>query len=389
MSRWRRSAVVLCAATVAAVGPLVPAQAQAQAVPECLGRPATIVGTEGPDEIRGTPARDVIVSLGGRDVISGLTGYDEVCAGTGNDTVSGRGNFTAFGEAGADTLTIEATEDDFSVVLLYGGAGNDTLRGLAEDTFASFDGGPGDDRLLGSPSDEDFTPGPGDDVVDGGPAGTGRNLVEYRDAAGPVRVSLRQGRATGEGSDTLSNIQDVVGSAYGDILEGDDRDNELRGSGSFPYGAPDVLFGHGGDDVLEGAGTLRGGDGADRLVFPCCGERIFDDTYDGGPGRRDTLDYLGNRNGAVRVDLPAGTATGVGNGNDTLTGVEDVNGTRYADTVIGGPGPNQLRGYNGDDTLVGGGGDDVLDGGVDTDSLDGGPGTDTCRGGEQRTSCEA
>lgn len=387
MRRFHRIVIVLCAVTVAAVAPLAPAEAQA--VPECSGRPATIVGTEGPDEIRGTPARDVIVSLGGRDVITGLTEYDEACAGAGNDTVSGSDNFTAFGEAGADTLTIEATEDDFSVVLLYGGAGNDTLRSVAQDTFARFDGGPGDDRLLGSPSEEDFVPGQGDDVVDGGPAGTGRNLVDYGQAAGPVSVSLRQGRATAEGTDTLSNIQDVIGSAYRDVIEGNDQDNELRGTGTFPYGEPDVLLGHRGDDLLEGAGTLRAGDGADRLIFPCCGEQIFDDTYDGGPGRRDTVDYLLNRNGGVRVDLSAGTATGVGNGDDTLIGIEDVNGTRYADTVTGGLESNQLRGYNGDDTLVGGGGDDVLDGGVDTDRLDGGPGTDTCRSGEQRVSCEA
>ena len=41
--------------------------AGAQDVPMCNGLPATIVGTEGPDNLVGTAGRDVIVGLGGNE----------------------------------------------------------------------------------------------------------------------------------------------------------------------------------------------------------------------------------------------------------------------------------------------------------------------------------
>lgn len=45
---------------------------------ECDGLVATIVGTEGDDELVGTDQQDVIVGLGGNDVISGGASNDVV-----------------------------------------------------------------------------------------------------------------------------------------------------------------------------------------------------------------------------------------------------------------------------------------------------------------------
>lgn len=53
----------------------------------CLGRVATIVGTQRADTLRGTRRRDVIVGRGGADRIFGLGAGDVVCAGPGNDLV--------------------------------------------------------------------------------------------------------------------------------------------------------------------------------------------------------------------------------------------------------------------------------------------------------------
>ena len=55
----------------------------------CLHRKATIVGTNGPDEIIGTPHRDVIAALGGRDKVRALGGPDVVCGGKGKDELFG------------------------------------------------------------------------------------------------------------------------------------------------------------------------------------------------------------------------------------------------------------------------------------------------------------
>lgn len=55
----------------------------------CLGHKATIVGTQGPDELVGTPHRDVIAALGGKDEVRGLGGADLICGGKGHDKLLG------------------------------------------------------------------------------------------------------------------------------------------------------------------------------------------------------------------------------------------------------------------------------------------------------------
>ena len=56
---------------------------------ECDGLVATIVGTEGADELTGTDEADVIVGLGGNDVIVAGAGHDVVCGGIGDDKIVG------------------------------------------------------------------------------------------------------------------------------------------------------------------------------------------------------------------------------------------------------------------------------------------------------------
>ena len=91
----------------------------------------------------------------------------------------------------------------------------------------------------------------------------------------------------------------------------------------------------------------------------------------------------------MTVDLVAGTANG--EGSDTLTGIEDVRGTFFADTLIGDAGPNQLSGGLRRDTLSGLDGDDVLIGGRGMDTGDGGDHVtaDVCISIETRANCES
>ena len=88
----------------------------ADAALNCFGRAATIVGTEGNDNLRGTSRADVIVGLGGSDVINGLGGVDRLCGQRGPDTVSGG--------PGSDKLSGGETSDQLS-----GGDGDDLLDG--------------------------------------------------------------------------------------------------------------------------------------------------------------------------------------------------------------------------------------------------------------------
>jgi Ca2+-binding RTX toxin-like protein len=75
--------------TLAALGFSGPASAAPASGYECRGVAATIVGTNGADEIEGTRKRDVIVALAGNDEIDGNGGNDLICAGAGRDDVDG------------------------------------------------------------------------------------------------------------------------------------------------------------------------------------------------------------------------------------------------------------------------------------------------------------
>jgi hypothetical protein len=82
----------------------------------CHGRVATMVGTDGPDELTGTAGADVIAGLNGNDAIGGLGGNDLICGGGGADSLFGSsGNDVLFGQGGNDRL--------------FGHSGNDTLNG--------------------------------------------------------------------------------------------------------------------------------------------------------------------------------------------------------------------------------------------------------------------
>jgi Ca2+-binding RTX toxin-like protein len=312
---WRALAVV--PSLVLVTGLLSPTTAAAS-TPRCFGEKATIVGTNHADVLKGTDHRDVIVGLGGDDTIKGGDRGDLVCAGKGDD-------------------------------VLKGGDGIDVLFGEG-----------GDDRLIGGPGFYNVTvPGPGNDFVNGGPAAfDSGDEVWFLDAANGVVVDLGAGTASGEGDDTISNVEWVIGSMNDDVLTGSDEEHEVF------YGVDgnDQISMLGGDDAMAGGlgdDQLDGGEGFDSLA-----ELVLAESY-GQP----------SVDGPLTVDLAAGTATGLG--SDTLTGVEGSNGSHGDDTMIGDGGDNDFTLLlEGDDTVDAGGGDDLVDGGDGADDLDGGPGID-------------
>jgi Ca2+-binding RTX toxin-like protein len=81
-----------------------------------------------------------------------------------------------------------------------------------------------------------------------------------------------------------------------------------------------------------------------------------DDTLDGGTGK-DFVSYFFSC-AAVTVSLTTGTATG--EGTDTIANVEDVEGSRQADSITGNAGPNVFWGASGDDTIDGSTGVDTV-----------------------------
>jgi|CXWL01.1.fsa_nt_gi Ca2+-binding RTX toxin-like protein len=246
----------------------------------------TLTGDAGDNALEGTPFDDTIYGLAGSDTLNGYAGNDHL-------------------EGGAD--------NDY----LYGDLGDDTLLG-----------GAGDDYLHG---------GEGNDILNGGAESKSGDYANYYSAIDSVIVNLSTGTATGgAGNDTLINMENIIGSAFADILIGDANSNGLNGSEG-----NDILYGGDGNDILSG------GKG--------------DDYLDGGIGR-DRVDYSGGTVGVI-VNLSAGTATD-GSGNDTLINIENIIGSANADTLTGDTYSNDLYGSAGDDILSGGEGDDYLDGGT-------------------------
>jgi Ca2+-binding RTX toxin-like protein len=263
-----------------------------------IGLPA-LLPTNGADVLFGFAAADTISLLGGDDQYDGLGGADNINGGAGADTLrGGSGADSLSGESGDDTLT--------------GGAGNDRL-------FAGF----GDDRGDG---------GSGNDLIKGGP-----------------------------GKDTL------LGGADNDTLGGSNRSDLLRGEAG-----NDLLLGSNGNDRLFGgaaADTLQGGSGRDTLDGGSGPDVII-----GGTGN-DLLSYADSSAG-VFVRLWAGDGTGGDAEGDTLSEIENLEGSAFADTLQGTNGANRLEGGSGNDLIQGIDGNDFLVGGAGADTLIGGSGDD-------------
>jgi Ca2+-binding RTX toxin-like protein len=384
----------------------------AQAAPNCFGRQANVVGTDGPDRLVGTPGDDVIVGRAGADMILGRGGHDLICAGLGPDTVrAGSGPDNPLGQGGDDVLA--------------GGRGNDLIVGFW-----------GDDVIKGGRGRFNFLKGDaGDDVFKGGP---GFDIAAFGASGHGVNIDLGSGVATGHGTDSLRSIEGVEGSNFDDSIVGDAHPNSLFGEdgddrihgrggrsgfrlfGDFIDGGPgnDAISGGKGFDTVTfqttnrpitadlstgtatGAGSdtlasvegLFGNDRADTLTGD---ERnnvfwgqLGDDTLD-GRGGNDTVAFstFFGRQHPVVANLTTGTATGMG--DDTLFGIENLRGTTQADTLIGSDDANELAGLKGNDSISAADGDDTLLGGLGNDRLDGGAGTDACIDGETELNCES
>jgi Ca2+-binding RTX toxin-like protein len=244
--------------------------------------------------------------------------------------------------------------------VIDGRGGNDTLAGGAGED--SLGGGSGNDVLIGGAGGDSLDGGSGIDTVDYSAAISPGTLEAYGGVSG-VWLDLSVGSGTfGEtAGDTYNDIENVIGSAYNDIIGGGVEDN--------------TILGNNGNDVIDGfAGR---------------------DTLDGGNGI-DSLTYWGS-DAAVRVDLAANTASGGHADGDSIAGFEHLTGSFMNDTLLGSDGDNYIRGIDGNDVIDGrdgndtlqgdfapgvlSGGADFLSGGLGDDSLIGGLYSDTLSGG--------
>ncbi|MBY0332901.1 MAG: hypothetical protein K2X49_19760 [Acetobacteraceae bacterium] len=275
----------------------------------------------------------------------------------------------------------------------------------------------GDHIVLGGAGDDLFRPGEGKNLID---LGGGRNRVVYDLVNGGMTIDLDAGIATRVSgrTDSIRNVQDVVGTLGDDLIRGDAAGNLLIGNQGMDTviggAGNDTIYlydstqphlisfgasrgiGQAGDDWIagnEGANLLDGGLGNDTLHGNGQHDTLLGGAGDdvlNGAGGDDTADYITSTSGII-VDGTDIRSTEVGNGftvtndgeggADILVGIERLRGSVHADLIQGGASSILMRGWDGQDTLRGGSGHETLLGDDGDDHLAGGEGNDWLEGG--------
>jgi Ca2+-binding RTX toxin-like protein len=297
----------------------------------------------------GNALDNVIFGASGKNVLSGLDGNDQLYGADGDDIlIGGSGSDRLDGGNGVDAASYAASAAGVSVSLQdgtgHGGdAEADTLVGIENVTGSAFN---------------DFFEG--NDAANRFDGGAGVDTVSYEHSGAGVTVSLSisaQSSAGDASGDSLSSIENIIGSAHDDSLLGNSLANILNGGA--------------GNDTLNGwtgADTMIGGMGDDTYVVENTGDRVIENPGGGIDSVRATISYTLGDNVENLTLLGSGNYRGTGNAGDNV--------------ITGNAASNVLSGAGGNDTLTGGAGNDSLSGGTGNDRFDfaAGFGKDTITG---------
>jgi Ca2+-binding RTX toxin-like protein len=309
-----------------------------------------VLGSAQDDTITGDALGNRLEGNAGNDVISGAGGQDVMVGGQGNDTLDGGVVADLSGFTDINTVVYSADPSGVNVNLSGITGDGSTGEGTATDGWGNTDtlrnvqivyGSGGNDTIVGSAAAvlEIFEGGGGNDTIDGGViAANSNNRLSFTGATGAVTVDFQAGTTSGAaGNDTISNFNQVRGSAFNDTLLGSDTTEYTE-----------TFDGRAGNDSIDGRG------GFDMV------------RYD-----------QASPTAGVNANLATGTATDGLSGTDKLINIEGVRGTDFNDTLVGNAQDNRLEGRGGNDSLSGGDGADMLVGGAGVDTVDGGAGADT------------
>lgn len=366
----------------------------------------TIVGSPYSDYIIGGESGETIYGGGGADLIEGRGGDDHLFGGAdGDDLDGGEGNDTADGGSGTNRCqgvesasSCSANPSKAVVTRETGKVAVGLLApGLPGHTQLYLTGSGGNDQVTatysaGPPPSVTFTLASGSfDTSDEAESGCSF-------ATGPARAtctlaapldSIVLAGMSGEDQLSANGFPQqtgviLLGGEGGDNLTGGEGSEDVLVSGA--DSSRDVLNGLGRDDALlhqgDGSGNghggpdeLRGGEGNDLFLSTsiCDGELL-----DGEAGI-DNASWarLGPSGVAARLDVGkvgdygAPGEPGCKSGTpDTMAGIEDLEGSEFADLLVGDSGENQLLGHKGpDEYLAGAGPDRILANSEDSDPV--------------------
>ncbi|WP_425339279.1 Ig-like domain-containing protein [Brevundimonas alba] len=362
----------------------------------------TLVGTSGANRLEGGLGSDYLIGGAGDDILVGGAGLaNAMQGGTGNDlyimTAAGD-SLNEFAGEGVDSVQTSLT-----AYSLRANFENLTYTGSA--AFTGY-GNNENNIIISGAGNDTLRSGGGSDTLN---AGGGVDTVDYSDATAAVSVNLRSHSASKSagGADVLIGFENITGSAYADVLISDHGGSVLNGG----LGSDYLIGGNGADVLIGGAGqanAMQGGAGNDRYIVSVVGDSLsefagegvdtvettlsqytlrdnfenlvftgsgafsgvgnsannqltggaFNDILRGGGGSdilnggggADTADYA-TATAGVTVNIRTQSATKSAGGSDTLVSIENVTGSAFNDTLIGGAGFNSLNGGAGNDTV--------------------------------------
>lgn len=372
-----------------------------------------VVGSRYNDILVGSAVVNILNGGAGNDTLNGGDdgAADFLNASEGNDSLQavGTGADTLDGGKDIDTVSFTTDGNRVSVILADQGDGTATIIGsngssttMTLRAIENVNGTAGADEIQGNGSANVLVGGGGNDTLHGATGGNdtlnggdGTDTAVFTSTSYHVEVRLAKGTAkvvsgtTTVSTDTLQSIENVTGTALGDIIKGnaganslvggDGGDDLVGGAGNDGLdggnGNDQLHGGNGGDTLLAGGGDdeMWGGGGEDRL-FGSDGADLLD-----GDGGNDVVDYTYS-DAAITISLANGQQSGTGSGGiaegDTLIQIEHLIGSAHNDTLNGNADDNNLQGNGGSDVLDGGRGADLLNGGTGADLLTGGLGSD-------------
>ncbi|OWY31162.1 hemolysin D [Herbaspirillum robiniae] len=295
--------------------------------------------------------------------------FADVLTGAAYDSVNNVGVMsTLTGGAGADTITAVVANRAYTYAS-YAGSGSVVINlqaGTGSGNDAQGDVLVNIDNIIGSGNDDIIYASSFANKLDGG---NGSDTVNYSlstsaDGVNGVTVNLSTGLGSGNfaDNDTYANIENVVGSAYNDIL-----------TGFATVGVKSVLTGGAGADSLNGVLANRGStwasyagsssgvtvdlfytDGTGTFGGDAAGDKLINinnllgsdnndtfyandqgNSFDGGLGV-NTVNYS-HSNAAVTVDLSATDGSGTSGGyaaGDKYVNIQNVVGSNFDDTFL-------------------------------------------------------
>ena len=344
------------------------------------------------DFYSGGHSNDNVTVYGGFNVIHGHNGADtirslgtarsHIYGGNGSDRIHSNGGDRLYGGRGNDKL-LANERPSIGGVVADGGPGDDWLYGTDHDDILM--GSTGIDKFKGFGGNDLFRADDGRNTIEGG---GGLNTVSFAAHTPPgygkksgILVDLKAGVARGSGVTYLSQVQNVIGSSFDDIIKTDPRH-------------PSEVWGGLGDDEIvannhdtihpgltrqshrqpvlslspDGVLTVLGSPGDDQISLGRSDDGAYTVTssvpiigvgeacaVSGGSARcmapelLNVLVYGGTGSDAITVDasMPAGISTVLdgGDGNNVIRGGET------SDYIYTGRGASVLEGGGGDDVF--------------------------------------